>query len=151
MYVSKRRPAPGSNEAGLDPTMQGSVYTPHGKRKASAGRTRALSVLLTLLISLIVFYPRLAAFLRGEPAASEAGALASAAAASSALQGPTLVSYSYFEKDTVQVRVGQAREAGRCLHWRSCRNRRRRSTHHGTLCSTLVTSAAHAPLALVPP
>ena len=122
MYVSKRRPATNPNEAGLDPNMQGSVYSPHGKRRGNAARTRALSVLLLVLISLIVFYPRLAAFLRGEP--STKGSQAAAAAASSLL-GPTLVSYSYFEKDSVQVRPGPTQGPGRARH-----HRQRYRNHH---------------------
>lgn len=73
------------------------------KGRGSAGRTTALSLVLLLLLGLFVLYPRLAGTSGGSSSASRQAAAAAAAAVQAA--GPVLVSYSYFEKDPIQVSV----------------------------------------------
>lgn len=72
----------------------------HAKHPRAPGRTRQLSLLLLALVSLTVAYPRLAAWLDGGGAGTQA--------AGEPPLGPVLVSYSYFEKDPVQVGAGLA-------------------------------------------
>jgi hypothetical protein len=78
--------------------MPAGVYTPHSSKKRGAGgRTRALFLLLITLVALTIFYPRLLTLFGGaSPPANTAGTPADTV-------GPVLVSYSYFEKDPVQV------------------------------------------------
>ena len=97
---------PGSGSGGSELGM--GVFTPPAKKRGGAGRTQALSLLLLLLVSLVIFYPRLAAWLAGRAAAGErsggvAAGLAGGDVGAGQEAGPVLVSYSYFEKDPVQV------------------------------------------------
>ncbi len=85
-----------------------SVFSAPPKRRGGGGgasRTQALSLLLLLLVSLLIFYPQIAAWVTGRSSSSSSSAAASLAGAGADL-GPVLVSYSYFEKDAVQVRPG---------------------------------------------
>lgn len=78
--------------------MHPSVYTPHpNKKRSGASRTRNLFILLLVLIALTVFWPRVVTFL-GAPAPA-----VRQTDAGSSTAGPVLVSYSYFEKDPIQV------------------------------------------------
>ncbi|KAL4421190.1 hypothetical protein ABPG77_010065 [Micractinium sp. CCAP 211/92] len=86
----------GNGEGQHDPMGNAGVYSPPLKPKRRPARTQALAALLLLLITLIVFYPRLVAILgagSSETPRAEAPAVP---------QGPVLVSYSFFEKDAVQ-------------------------------------------------
>ena len=88
-----------------------SVFSAPPKRRSSSGgatRTQALSLLLLLLVSLLIFYPQIAAWVtgRGSGSSSSAAAARSAGLAGAGQDvGPVLVSYSYFEKDAIQVRA----------------------------------------------
>lgn len=121
----QRRPGSGSG----GPELGMGVFTPPPKRRGGAGRTQALALLLLLLVSLVIFYPRLAAWLAGRAAGGGssgggAASLAGGAVGAGPDFGPVLVSYSYFEKDPVQV----GREGG------CCRGGWRRPRQLGAVC-----------------
>ncbi|PRW33169.1 hypothetical protein C2E21_7839 [Chlorella sorokiniana] len=75
-----------------------------------ASRTQALSLLLLLLVTLLIFYPQIAAWVTGsgsgsgDSSSSSGGSKARPAglAGAGTEVGPVLVSYSYFEKDSIQ-------------------------------------------------
>lgn len=102
----QRRSNNNASEPQADGNMHSSVYTPSARKRGSAGRTRSLFILLIFLVLVTLFYPRLVTLLGGSPPPQPAGAgLASI--------GPVLVSYSYFEKDAIQV---GASDAAACSH-----------------------------------
>lgn len=88
--------------------MTTSVFSPPLKKRRASVRTQALAALLIVLVLLILYYPRLVGYLAGQTPGGLRGETAAA---------PTdrvLVSYSYFEKDPIQVGAGKAQAvAGR--------------------------------------
>jgi hypothetical protein len=100
----QRRTNSNVSEPEADGNMPSSVYTPNVRKRGSAGRTRSLFILLIFLVLVTLFYPRLVTFLGGSPPPQPSGA-------SLASIGPVLVSYSYFEKDMIQVGTAQGRRS----------------------------------------